>query len=86
MGMVMKMGDTLGIRTGLRLWVFLGMSIFLFGGSIEGRVTNSVTGEPVIDASVRFIGAHSRVFSTSTDSTGTYHLTDLDEGDYRGEF
>jgi hypothetical protein len=87
MGMVKKMGDTLGVRTGLRMWVFLGMSpIFLLGGSIEGRVTNSVTGEPVIDASVRFIGAHSRVFSTSTDSTGTYHLTDLDEGDYRGEF
>jgi Carboxypeptidase regulatory-like domain len=71
----------------LRVFFFaIAMSAPLLGGSIEGRVTNSVTGEPVIDASVRFIGAHSVVFSTATDSTGTYHLTGLDDGDYHGEF
>jgi hypothetical protein len=73
--------------TGLRPILFAGLLCApVFGGSIEGRVTNSVTGETGIDASVRFIGAHSYVFTTSTDSTGTYHLTGLDEGDYRGGF
>jgi hypothetical protein len=77
----------LSFAAGLRPFFFAALiCAALRGGSIEGRITNSVTGEPVIDATVRFIGAHSRVFSTSTDSTGTYHLTDLDEGDYRGEF
>ena len=34
----------------------------LMGGSIEGRVTNSVTGEGVVGASVRFLDRHSYVY------------------------
>jgi hypothetical protein len=53
--------------------------------SIEGRVTNSVTGEPVISATVRIVDRHSFVQSTITDSSGTYRVTGLDDGDYRSE-
>jgi hypothetical protein len=55
-------------------------------GSIEGRVTNSVTGEPVGGAEVRFLDRHSYVFQTVTDSSGTYRLANLGDGDYSGEF
>ncbi len=58
----------------------------VFCGSIEGRVANSVTGEPVVDATVRFLDQHSYVFQTVTDSSGNYRLTNLQDGDYRGEF
>ncbi len=44
----------------------------LAAGSIEGRVANSVTGEPVIGATVRFIDSHSYVYTSSTDSRGAY--------------
>ncbi len=57
-----------------------------FGGSIEGRITNSVTGEPVVNATVHFIDSHSHPFTAATDSSGAYRLTDLADGDYRGEF
>ena len=53
--------------------------------SIEGRVTNSVTGEAVSGVSVRFLDRHSRVYRTVTDSTGSYRLTapgDVAPGDY----
>jgi hypothetical protein len=55
-------------------------------GSIEGRVTNSVTGEAVGGVSVRFLDRHSYVYSTVTDSTGSYRFTGLNDGDYQGEF
>lgn len=55
-------------------------------GSIAGRVTNSVTGEGVGGVSIRFLDRHSRVFKASTDASGAYRLTGLDEGDYQGEF
>jgi hypothetical protein len=54
--------------------------------SIDGRITNSVTGEPVGGVSVRFLDRHSYVYRTTTDSTGSYRLTGLDDGDYQGEF
>jgi hypothetical protein len=54
--------------------------------SIEGRVTNSVTGEAVGGVQVRFLDRHSYVYSTVTDSTGSYRLTGLNDGDYQGEF
>ena len=54
--------------------------------TIEGRVTNSVTGEAVGGVKVRFLDRHSYVYSTTTDSTGSYRLTGLNDGDYRGEF
>ena len=56
-----------------------------FGASIEGRITNSVTGEPVIGATIRAIDEHSYVFTGTTDSSGTYRITGLAEGDYRAE-
>jgi len=55
-------------------------------GTIEGRVTNSVTGEGVSGVKVRFLDRHSYAFDTVTDSTGSYRLRGLDDGDYRGEF
>jgi hypothetical protein len=55
-------------------------------GTIEGRVTNSITGESVGGVTVRFLDRKSRVFTTATDSTGSYRLTGLNDGDYHGEF
>lgn len=71
----------------LRLFCFAGLiATPVLCGSIEGRVTNSATGEPVVNADVRFIDPHSYVFSTATDASGMYHITGLAEGDYRSEF
>jgi hypothetical protein len=56
------------------------------GGVIEGRVTNSVTGEAVGGVKVRFLDRQSYVHDTVTDSTGAYRLTSLADGDYRGQF
>src|SRR5271154_3037933 len=55
-------------------------------GVIEGRVTNSVTGEGVGGVSVRFLDRKSYVYGAVTDSNGSYRLTGLADGDYRGEF
>jgi hypothetical protein len=54
--------------------------------TIEGRVSNSITGEAVGGVRVRFLDRHSYVYSTVTDSTGSYRLTGLNDGDYQGEF
>src|SRR5579884_2906866 len=62
--------------------LFLGSAL---AGSIEGRVTNSITGDPVIGATVRFIGPHSYVYTGVTDSSGTYRVSGLDDGRYQGE-
>jgi protocatechuate 3,4-dioxygenase beta subunit len=35
--------------------------------------------------SVRFLDRHSYVYRTTTDSTGSYRLTGLSDGDYRAE-
>src|SRR5580693_7043897 len=56
------------------------------GGVIEGRVTNSVTGEAVAEVQVRFLDRQSYVYKTVTDSTGSYRLTGLKDNDYSGEF
>ncbi len=56
------------------------------GGSIEGRATNSVTGEAVGGVKVRFLDRQSYVYETVTDSTGSYRLTGLGDNDYYGEF
>jgi hypothetical protein len=66
------------------LWFAVGMLPAL-GASIEGRVTNSVTAEPVIGATVRAIDKHSYVFTATTDSSGAYHINGLADGDYRAE-
>lgn len=58
----------------------------LWGGSIEGRVTNSVTGEPVSGVEVRLLDRHSIVFQTTTDSNGAYRLEHLADGEYSAEF
>ena len=57
----------------------------VIAGAIEGRVTNSVTGEPVIGATVRALDRHSYVFTASTDSSGSYRLEGLADGDYHAE-
>jgi hypothetical protein len=56
------------------------------GGSIEGRVTNSVTGEAVGGAKVRFQDRQRYVHETVTDSTGSFRLTGLEDNEYSGEF
>jgi hypothetical protein len=55
-------------------------------GSVEGRVTNSVTGEAVPGVVIRFMDTHSLVFKTTTDASGAYRLTGLADGRYGGEF
>ena len=67
--------------------VFLAVPLLLAqsAGVIEGRVTNSVTGEAVGGVSVRFLDRHSYVYRTTTDSTGSYRLPGLSDGDYRAE-
>ncbi len=71
---------------GLRRLLFAGFMVgSLHAGSIEGRVTNAVTGEPVVDATVRFL-SHGHPLTTATDSNGAYQLTDLADGDYQGQF
>jgi hypothetical protein len=55
-------------------------------GSIEGRVTDGVTGEAVSGVEVRFLDQHSYVHGAVTDSTGSYRLTGLNDGDYSGQF
>jgi hypothetical protein len=69
-----------------RLFLFAAFALPLIGGSIEGRVTNSVTGEGVGGVKVRFLDRTSHVHDAVTDSNGSYRLTGLDDGDYRGEF
>jgi hypothetical protein len=70
----------------LRLFWFAASALPVVAGSIEGRVTNSVTGEPVIGVKVRFLDRHSYVHDTVTDSSGSYRITGLEDGDYRGTF
>src|ERR1700733_3549919 len=55
-------------------------------GVIEGRITNSVTGEAVGGVKVRFLDRQSYVHDAVTDSTGSYRLTGLADGNYRGLF
>jgi hypothetical protein len=57
----------------------------LIGGSIEGRVTNAVTGEGISGAGVTFLDRGSHPFHATTDGTGAYHLSGLPDSDYRGE-
>jgi hypothetical protein len=54
--------------------------------TIQGRVTNSVTGEPVGGVKVAILDRQSHVLYTMTDPTGSYRFTGLSDGDYRGEF
>jgi hypothetical protein len=56
------------------------------GSTVEGRVTNNVTGEAVSGVSVRFLDRQQYVFSASTDSSGSYRISGLKEGDYTPEF
>ncbi len=58
----------------------------LTAASIEGRITNSVTGDPISGATVRVIDRQNYIFYSTTDTTGSYTLTGLKDGDYRGEF
>ncbi|MXW16745.1 MAG: TonB-dependent receptor [Gemmatimonadetes bacterium] len=49
-------------------------------GEIEGVVRDSVTGEPLAGATVAVIGSGTRAV---THGDGTFHLTDIGEGEYR---
>src|SRR5580704_11745066 len=55
-------------------------------GTIEGRVTNSVTGEGVGGVKVRFLDNKSYAYDTVTDANGSFRLSGLSDGDYRGTF
>ncbi|HEY1759081.1 MAG TPA: carboxypeptidase-like regulatory domain-containing protein [Bryobacteraceae bacterium] len=68
------------------LFVAVMLSTAVVGGSLEGRVINSVTGEGVGGAKVRVLDRQQYVYYAETDSTGSYRLTGLKDGDYTGEF
>jgi hypothetical protein len=55
-------------------------------GTIEGRVTNSVTGQGVGGVKVRFLDRRSYVHDAVTDASGSYRVAGLDEGEYTAEF
>ena len=57
----------------------------LLAGTIEGRVTNAVTGEGISGAAVMFLDRASHPYTTTTDATGSYRLSGLADGAYRGE-
>jgi hypothetical protein len=72
---------------GLRPFLFAALLCTpAFCGSIEGQVTNSVTGEALGGVEVRILDVRSRVFQTVTDSGGGYRLTNLVDGDYSAQF
>lgn len=76
----------MALVTGLRPLFFAAILCTpVVGGSIEGRVTNSVTAEPVGGVKVRFL-RQGYVHETLTDSTGFYRLSGLEDGDYFGQF
>jgi hypothetical protein len=58
----------------------------LISATIEGKVTNGVTGAGISGATVRFMDRTSHVFWTTTDASGAYRLTGLSAGEYHGEF
>jgi hypothetical protein len=72
----------------LAIWTCFSMVLLLAqsAGVIEGRVTNSVTGEGVGGVTVRFLDGHDRVQQTSTDASGVYRVANLSDGTYRGTF
>jgi hypothetical protein len=77
----------MALVTGLRPLFFAAILCTpVAGGSIEGRVTNSVTGEAVGGVKVRFLDRQRYVHETLTDSTGSYRLTGLEYNDYSGQF
>jgi uncharacterized membrane protein len=49
----------------------------LISATIEGQVTNGVTGAGISGATVRFMDRASHVFRTTTDASGAYRLTEL---------
>lgn len=55
-------------------------------GTIEGRVTNSVTGEGISQVKVRFLDRQSYVYETLTDASGAYRISGLKDNDYKAEF
>src|SRR5215471_9538494 len=56
------------------------------GAIIEGRITNGVTGEGVAGVSVRILNRKSRVFTATTDVSGSYRIEGLDDADYNASF
>jgi hypothetical protein len=73
------------LRINAKLVVLAAMTALVLraqtGGVIEGRLTNSITGEGVGGVKVRFLDRHSYAYDTVTDSTGSYRLTGLSDGD-----
>lgn len=58
----------------------------VFAGSVEGRVTNSLTGEGVDRVHLRLVDRQGKPYETLTDSDGMYQITGLGENDYAGVF
>jgi len=56
------------------------------GATIEGRITNGTTGEGVAGVSVRILNRKSRVFTATTDASGSYRIEGLDDADYNASF
>jgi hypothetical protein len=54
-------------------------------GTIEGRVTNSVTGEAIVGAKVRFQDRN-HAYDTVSGTSGMFRLTGVPDGNYKGAF
>src|SRR5689334_2896407 len=62
------------------------LTVPLFAGVIDGRVTNAATGEGVSGVTVRFQDRQNHSFTTVTTIGGAYVLAGLPDGEYQGEF
>lgn len=73
------------VKISTALLVLAGLAGAQPQGTIDGRVTNSVSGEGVPGVRARFLNK-GYVYEASTDASGAYHLTGLADGDYAPEF
>jgi Carboxypeptidase regulatory-like domain len=50
--------------------------------SVEGTITNSLTGAPIVGAEVQIAGLRHAAYQTNTDGRGSFRFEKVDEGDY----
>ncbi|WP_028596783.1 carboxypeptidase regulatory-like domain-containing protein [Paenibacillus assamensis] len=55
-------------------------------GSIQGVITDAISTQPLPDASVRILLNDLLVFSTTTDSSGAYFISNVGPGNYQTAF
>ncbi len=72
------------VRYLLLTFTFLLGSVMLFAqdASIQGKVTDKETNEPIIYGNIALFKDGNLVTGTDTDFDGNYHLSNLDPGTY----